>query len=208
MREWLEKHREAAATGALIGLLSLTALGVVALFLRTPAPSPIVIQSITPLPTATREPTATPQPIQVYVTGAVAQPGVYALPWDCRVQQAITAAGGAAADADLLRVNLAQRLYDEDQVYIPHLGEASALPVPPLTRADPPATATSSRGVNINTAPAEELIALPGIGPALAQRVIDYREANGPYQSKADIKKVKGIGDGIFAQIQDLITTE
>jgi competence protein ComEA len=209
MHQWVEKHREAVAVGTLISLLSLGALGMVFFFIKKPVPAPIVIHPITPPAVQTRIPTATPGPIQVYVSGAVVHPGVYAIPWDSRVQQAIHAAGGALADADLVRVNLAQRVYDEQQIYVPYKGEIATPLLPTaIPRASGSVSSAPGQKININTASAGELEALPGIGPALAQRIVDYRQSAGPFQRLEDIKKVKGIGDGIFAQIKDLITVE
>lgn len=210
MRQWLESHRELVAGAAFTSLVSAILLGTVLFGLRKPDPAPIVILPITPPPTATRAPTATPAPIQVYVSGAVARPGVYALPWDSRVEQAIAAAGGSTADADLLRVNLAQRVHDEQQIYVPHKSEA-VTPVLPTPVPPTPSTGTSStpgQKVNINTGNAAELEALPGIGPVLAQRIIDYRQTNGPFRRPDDIKNVKGIGDATFERLRDLITVE
>ncbi|MBC7262248.1 MAG: ComEA family DNA-binding protein [Chloroflexi bacterium] len=206
----MEKHREAVGVGTLMGLISLGALGAMLFFIRKPAPASIVIYPITPPAAQTRVPTATPGPILVYVSGAVASPGVYAIPWDSRVEQAVYAAGGALAEADLVRVNLAQRVYDEQQIYVPYKNE-QATPILPTTVPRVISSGMSSapgQKININTASAGELETLPGIGPTLAQRIVDYRQSNGSFQRPEDIKKVKGIGDGIFAQIKDLITVE
>ena len=210
MGYWLRKHREGVTVGLLLSLLFAIVLGVVLWTVKRPAPAPIVIQSVTPFPTPTRAPTATPQPLLVYVSGAVAQPGVYAVPWNSRVQQAITAAGGPTLDADLVRVNLAERVHDEQQVYVPYQHEM-ATPVLPTAVPDMASIAplaVPGQRININTASTIELEALPGIGPTLAQRIVEYRQSSGPFNRPEDIKKVKGIGDGIFAEIKDCITVE
>ncbi len=210
MRAWLQKHHEQITVGLLLSLVFATALGAVLLRVKRLAPAPIVIQSLMPLSTPTRAPAATLEPIQVYVVGAVNQPGVYLIPWDSRVQQAIAAAGGATADADLMRVNLAERVRDAQQVYVPYRGEV-ATPVLPTAVARTSGAgllAAPALRININTASAGELEALSGIGPTLAQRVVEYRQANGPFRTPEDIKNVKGIGDGIFAEIKDWITVE
>jgi competence protein ComEA len=207
---WLQKHREGVTVGALVSMLSALALGTMLLNVKRPTAAPIVIHSVTPFPTATRAPTATPQPIQVYVSGAVTLPGVYSISWDSRVQQAIVAAGGTTMYADLVRVNLAERLYDGQQVYVPMQNEA-ATPILPTPVSQPTAAILLSlpgSKININTASNSDLEALPGIGPTLAQRIVEYRQANGPFNRLEDIKKVKGIGDGIFAEIKDWITVE
>ncbi len=210
MSQWLEGHRQAIVAAILTSLVSTIVLGAALFLTRRPSPASITIHAITPLPTPTRAQTATPGPIQVYVAGAVARPGVYAIPWDSRVQQAITAAGGAIADADLVRVNLAQRVHDEEQIYVPHQGEG----VTPILATPAPRTISTGvasapgQRININTADISELDALPGIGPALAQRILDYRQANGSFRRAEDIKKVSGIADTIFERIKDLITVE
>jgi competence protein ComEA len=210
MAGWLERHREAVVSVLVTLLISAIGVGGVAFSLRRQPPAPIVIRPMTPVPTHTRAPTATPSPIQVYVSGAVANPGVYALAWDSRVDQAISAAGGAAAAADLIQVNLAQRLYDGEQVHVPARGEIlpPQLSLQLAGKTGTPQPPSAERRINVNTANGNELEALPGIGPALAQRILDYRQANGPFARPEDIKKVKGIGDSIFGQIEELITVE
>ncbi|MBU1747883.1 MAG: helix-hairpin-helix domain-containing protein [Chloroflexi bacterium] len=134
-----------------------------------------------------------PARIAVYVSGAVQTPGVYELPDGARVDEAIEAAGGPTAEADLARVNLAHRLRDEEQVYVPRIGEEAS---PPVT---PAGTTGSGAGgkININTTTTAEFETLPGIGPALAQRIVEYREKNGPFASIDGIKQVGGIGDKV-----------
>jgi competence protein ComEA len=202
MADWLEKYRGYI----LVVLLSLVVLGGIFFFLRRPEPEPIFI--LTPEPTATPPPTPTPRPLCVYVSGAVTHPDVYELPYDSIVKDAIEAAGGPTDEADLDRINLARRVYDEEQIYVPQKGEES-LPVSPPS--GPSLHSPSSPGggkVNINTATAEELDTLPGIGPSLAQRIIDCRTTNGPFQSIEDIKNVRGIGDVTFEELKDKITVQ
>jgi len=176
-------------------LLLLILLGGALFYLRWPRTPPIEI--IEPTPSSV----STSGEVGVYVVGAVMNPGVYFLPQGSRVADALEAAGGPTEEADLERVNLAKRVYDEEQVYVPRLGGEN----PPLP---PPSGSSSSQAggkININTATAAELESLPGIGPVLAQRVVDYREANGPFATIEDIKNVSGIGEGIFAEIKELI---
>ena len=162
------------------------------IYVRRPASQPIEIEE----PALT--PVANSVELGVYVTGAVQNPGVYYLPEESRVQDALEAAGGPAANADLDRVNLAQRVRDEDQIYVPEVGEED-LP----SRANGLAQAGL---VNINTATAPELETLPGIGPALAQSIIDHREAHGPFGTIEEITDVQGIGQGVLEEIRELIT--
>jgi len=176
-------------------LLLLILLGGALFYLRWPRPSPIEIIEPTPAPASTSA------EIGVYVVGAVMKPGVYFLPQGSRVADALEAAGGPTDEADLVRVNLAKRVYDEEQIYVPRLGEEN----PPLP---PPSGSPGSQAggkININTATTAELDTLPGIGPVLAQRIVDYRKANGPFAAIEDIKNVRGIGDATFEEIEELI---
>lgn len=181
---------------------------------------PVPIEIIAPGATATPLPAPTAAPIRVYMSGQVAQPGVYVLPPDSIVEQGVSAAGGFTQEAEAAAVNLAQPLQDGVQVYVPALDEAQvgqSLPTP--LRSGGGITVDvggiggigeegplSSGLVNINTAGAAELDTLPGIGPVTAQDIIDYRAANGPFASLEAIMDVPGIGEGKFAQIQELIT--
>jgi comEA protein len=140
--------------------------------------------------------TPTPGMIEVYVTGEVAAQALVSLPAGSRVEDAINAAGGAGSNADLARVNLSQLLNDGDLVYVPPLvGESIQTPTPnhlPL--------------VHVNSATVEELDTLPGIGPSLAQAIIDYRTENGPFTSLEDLDNVPGVGPAKLDAIRDLVT--
>jgi competence protein ComEA len=190
MSEGLERYRV-----HIVGVLtSLLVLAGVVIYVRRPTPQPIEI--IDPPPS----PVSTPSPLAVYITGAVVAPGVYYLPEGSRVEEALLAAGGATAEADLDRVNLARRLHDEEQVYVPEVGEENPLA---------PSGSVSGEGpININAASAAELETLPGIGPTLAQRMVEYREAHGPFGAIEDTMNVRGIGEGLFSDIRELITVE
>jgi len=202
MADWLERYRGYI----LIVLLGLIFLGGMFFFLRRPEPEPISI--LPPEPTATPLPTPTPRPLCVYVSGAVAHPDVYELPYDSIVKDAIEAAGGPTGEADLNRINLARRVHDEEQIYVPQKGEESPPISPPSGPSLPSPSSQGSDKVNINTATAEELDALPGVGPSIAQRIIEYRTTNGPFQSIEDIKNVRGIGDATFEKLKDKITVQ
>jgi competence protein ComEA len=163
-------------------------------------------------PTATPPPEATPTPglLAVYVSGAVKKPGVYRLPEGSRADDAVRAAGSFTDSADRVRVNLAAKLRDEQQIYVPAVGETNP-PVAPLFGGggDGGGVGAAPAGdgkVNINTATVAELDPLPRIGPATAQRIIDYRTTNGPFASIEDLQNVKGIGAATFADLQPLIT--
>ncbi len=152
----------------------------------------------------TLRPVPTEKPIVVYITGAVPRPGVYALAQGSRVQDAISAAGGFLADADKTGLNLARALEDGEQLDIAYTSGSS----PVIGTAIPAATEAPSNAelININTASQTELESLPGIGPTTAQKIIAYREANGPFAKIEDIVNVSGIGPGTFEKIKDLIT--
>ena len=169
---------------------------------RSQTNSPIVVS--TPLPTPTPLHTPTPAPIRVYISGAVQQPAVYELPVGSIVQDAVTAAGGPSSDADLDHINLAVELRDQQQVYVPRQGETN--PPPVISGGGSDSGGTASAQVNINTATAAELETLPRIGPTTAQRILEYREANGPFATIEDIQNVPGIGPATFEGFQDMIT--
>ena len=156
---------------------------------------------------------ATPAPLRVHVVGAVAQPGVYSLPAGSIAQDAIAAAGGATRLANLQGLNLAALLHDGEQVIVPQLAGAEGTNAPagaaaPTAGRTPALSATAALTglVNVNTATAAELEALPEIGPALAQRIVDYRTAHGPFTALDDLLDVSGIGPATLDAIRDLIT--
>ncbi len=183
-----------------LSLVGIIAFVVIYVILKRPeSSSPPLVITLQPRPTA--EPaTPTPATIEVYVSGAVNKPDVYTLPADAIVKDAIVAAGGATADADLDRINLAAHLADQMQVDVPRQGETA--PSPPNGSA--PDSPTEK--ININTASVEELDKLPGIGPSIGKAIVDYRTKNGPFKQIADINAVKGIGDALFEKIKDQIT--
>lgn len=146
--------------------------------------------------------------IVVDVAGAVASPGVVELKDGARVADALGAAGGLAEDADLTSVNRAARLTDGQRVYVPRVGEQVA-PVEGDGSAGAAGEGTQStatgQAVNINTAGLAELDALPGVGPATAQAIIDDREANGPFTAPEDLMRVSGIGEKKFEKLKSSI---
>jgi competence protein ComEA len=176
------------ASGVLFGLFLAALVWVVA---RNPSGEAVILR-----------PAPTEKPVIVYITGAVPRPGVYALPKNARVQDAISAAGGFLAEAEKSQINLAALLEDGEKLDIPYVEGASPVlgtPVPEVI------TATTEL-VNINTASLAELDTLPGVGPTTAQRIIDYREQNGPFINTEDIINVQGIGTGTYERMKDQIT--
>lgn len=169
-------------------------------------PEPVAIAFTTPTP----RPTPTIVLILVDVRGAVNKPGVYSLPAGSRVQDVLALAGDVTGEAEVGRLNFARKLSDGEQIYISTRAEATqTLSITP-GRGDrqPTATRTPIGKININTATLEQLDLLPGIGPAIGQRIIDYRTQNGSFAKIEDVKKVRGIGDALFEQIKDLITVQ
>lgn len=144
--------------------------------------------------------------IVVHVGGAVAEPGVRELEEGARVQDAVDAAGGFAEGAARDELNLARVLVDGEQIVVPSLEEADAA-AGAESDGGGGATGASSAGgkVNLNRATAAELDALPGVGPSTAEKIVADREANGPFRTVEDLKRVSGIGDKKFADLADLV---
>lgn len=148
-------------------------------------------------------------PIMVAISGAVAQPGVYEVSGGARVIDVINAAGGASADADLAQVNQARRVADEDLLDIPRLAPPTPTPAPaPPANPDQAAAPEPASGglININTAPVEQLVNLPGIGPALAERIVTYRTEHGPFRAVDELARVNGISSAMVDEFRSLIT--
>ncbi|MBX7159140.1 MAG: ComEA family DNA-binding protein [Acidimicrobiia bacterium] len=146
--------------------------------------------------------------IRVHVAGAVASPGVYTLASGAICDEAIAAAGGALVEADLGRVNLAGKLADGQQLYVPRVGEA----VPDTATASGDSGAAGAEPgaaapVNINTAGVAALDELPGIGASTAQKIVDYRTKHGPFADVRQLLDVPGIGEGKLAALEGLVTT-
>lgn len=184
--QWLERHRLSIVL--LLVVLAAIALGLYALQLRNAAPI-----SITPVQTELRD-------IKVYITGAVAQPGVYAAKSGERVGDVVARAGGLTAEADPIAINLARRTRDEMHIHVPAKGEGA--------QAVTSGTAPSPlRPINLNTATQRELEALPGIGEVTARRIIAAREADGPFANVDDLRRA-GVRESVIEQIRSLVVAE
>ena len=190
---WAISWRLAAAAGAVVLLVA----GAVALRASAVAPGPAVVLP-TPAPSGVVAAVASPTVaagVVVDVVGAVAAPGVVRLAQGSRVVDAIAAAGGATADAQVSALNLARVLVDGEQIAVPRPGEA-------------PAGAAVSPGgdelVDLNKADAAALDALPGIGPVLADRIVSHRE-DGPFTSVDELADVAGIGPTLLERLRDLV---
>jgi competence protein ComEA len=163
--------------GVLIGLL---AAGVLWLAASPPRGEQVILLS-----------TPTPGMVTVYVSGAVATPGVYSLPSGSRVDAAVNAAGGFLQGAETDQINLAELLEDGVHIDVPGVINTGHI---------------NAGRVNINTATAEDLDALPGIGSTTAQSIVDYRLNNGPFSVIQDIQNVPGVGPATYDLIKDYIT--
>lgn len=143
--------------------------------------------------------------VVVHVAGAVQAPGVYRLAAGARVIDAVQAAGGLTADSNADAVNLAGLLADGERVYVPRLGE-----VAPVVVSGSPGSGTGTSPpagpVNLNTATADDLDALPGVGPATAATILAYRDQHGPFASVEDLADVRGIGPAKLDALRGLVT--
>lgn len=147
--------------------------------------------------------TSTPSPLGVDVVGAVERPGVYFLQPGARVQDAVAAAGGLAPDADRDAVNMSAHVVDAVQIRIPHVGQRVLSPTAAATNV--PAGASTAQCTDINTADTEALATLPGIGPALAKRIVDHRATHGPFRAVDELQQVSGVGPAAIGQLKDLV---
>ncbi len=141
--------------------------------------------------------TAAPSLLQVHLAGAVARPGLYEVPASFRVGDLIEAAGGPDAEADISAVNLAERLRDAQQVYVPMRGEAPA---------DEFAGSAQPQPINVNAASAAQLDLLPGIGPSLAAAIIAFRTEHGPFATLDALEMVPGIGPAKLSELRPRAT--
>ncbi|MDR3353527.1 MAG: helix-hairpin-helix domain-containing protein [Synergistaceae bacterium] len=160
----------------------------------------------------------------VYVTGAVMSPGVYEVPAGSRVLDAVAGAGGFSSNADPEAINLAERIEDEAHIKVPRKGEAKAqgeasqaarpsgVQAGTSGAAARPAASSKQAGasarININRATADEMLALPGIGPKLSQAIVSYREQNGPFATPEGLMEVRGIGAKRFESLKDLVSVK
>jgi competence protein ComEA len=147
-------------------------------------------------------PATAPAPIRVYISGEVIYPDVYELPSDAIMQDVVNAAGGFSPLADPNIVNLAMALSDGLHVHIPKPGSEPIIEIENNGTAD---SSSFSAPININTASLKQLDLLPGIGPVTAQKILDFRQANGPFSDIADIQQVSGIGPAKYDQMRELI---
>lgn len=147
---------------------------------------------------------ATPAAVYVHVSGSVVEPGLYVLDSGARVVDAIAAAGGFAKGADDAAVNLARAVSDGEQLHVPVEGETPA--AGEATGGAAQGGSASNGRIDLNTADLAALDTLPRIGPALAQRIVEWREANGRFTAIEDLLAVPGIGDKMLESLRELVT--
>ena len=225
IRERPDSHREARGLIAvgrfdpgLPGVRVLAFVGVLAALLAgaylwwsrpepQPAPQPVLRSAVRPASAATAALRATPGPSQttvvVDVAGKVRHPGVVSVPAGARVIDAIKAAGGLRPGADAGTLNLARRVVDGEQ--IPVGVEVTPAAVPPAAPPGPAGTAVPGTPVDLNAATAAQLDQLPGVGPVLAQRIVDYRTQHGAFRSVDELRQVSGIGEAKFGDVKSLV---
>src|SRR3954468_1734771 len=209
--EGLRERLSALSRGELVGLVAIVGitLGGAGLWYLRSLPQPVEVRAggVAPLGgVAASSPSETPAPLLVDVAGEVRKPGVYEFTEGDRIIDAIDAAGGATSKADLQSLNLAAPVQDGVQVLVPAKVPVSGSA--PGTTTGSPGSATGSTGalVNINTADATALEALPGIGEVLSQAIVDYRTQNGPFATVDDLEDVSGIGPSIMEDVRDMVT--
>jgi competence protein ComEA len=189
LRGWLRRNRD----GLALGLVGMVLVGATTSFVQRPAPA-VVVQTATPRPSPVPP---SPAPIAVHVSGEVAAPGLYQFAPGARINDALRAAGGATADGDVQRLNLAARLADGQQLVVPRKSDLQAGTSPgPAARPK----------ININSASVAELDTLPGLGPVMAQRIVAHREQNGPFTSVDELRDAKLVNAATYDKIKDLVS--
>jgi competence protein ComEA len=197
---------------ALAGLLAAILAGVYFWWSRPraqPAPQPVLRPAAQPAAAASADTTgATPSPsatmLVVDVAGKVRHPGVVSLPAGSRVIDAIKEAGGIRPGARTGSLNLARRVADGEQILV-DVKATPAPAVPPTTASGPPGAPVPGAPIDLNAATVTQLDQLPGVGPVLAQRIVDYRTQHGGFRSTDELRQVSGIGDAKFADLKNLV---
>jgi len=162
---------------------------------------------------ASSEGSVTPLTVYVHVVGAVRRPGVVCIPQGSRVAECIDSAGGLLSNAQPRAVNLARLVVDGEQILVPTLdewqsGQAAGPTSAPSAAQGPGATESATSRVNLNTADAAALDALPGVGPSTAAKIIADREANGPFAAPEDLMRVSGIGTKKYEALKEFLTVQ
>lgn len=187
MNDWLDRNRGVVLTT----LAAILVAGVVMFLLeQRGGPKPLEIRFDDPAFNGTA--------IEVYVTGAVQQPGVYTLHDGDRIEDALNAAGGATEDADTESLNLALRVRDQDQIVVKRRGEVAETAIT--------ATPFAGEKIDINSASADQLDALPGIGAIYSQKIVESRQGAGLFHRTEELVERKVVPAATYDKIKDLIT--
>ena len=206
---WLSPTAAVVAGAGLLGLAV-----VAALLFRSPAPPELVLPRAAPAVPSSPSTTSPEAALAVvHAAGAVAHPGVYSVPATARVGDVLTAAGGPLPQADLDQLNLAAKIADGERLYVPTEGEtppptvngAGAAPASGPGAATAGPTGTTLALVDLNTATAEQLEALPGVGPATAGAILQYRSRQGRFGSVDELLDVPGIGPVKLETLRPLV---
>ncbi|MFN2545359.1 MAG: ComEA family DNA-binding protein [Actinomycetota bacterium] len=192
--------------GGLVGVV-LIALAAVGLWYVRSLPRPVEVRTaaVRPVGAAVASPTPSPAELVVNVAGWVVHPGVYEFHDGDRVIDALQAAGGARKGAALDALNLAALLTDAEQILVPKLGPGGAVAGVAVAGGTSAASGSTAL-INVNTATEIELEDLPGIGPVLAQRIVDYRTEHGPFPTVDALDDVSGIGPATLDDLRDMVT--
>jgi len=212
IKEFIKKHAYFLLGGAcifIIGIIYIVSRGTSAEIIRDGEVIFHAEESEDVMVSDEEIPETTPEPhyIVIHITGAVNAPGVFEIPDGARVNDALELAGGATADADLRRVNLAAFLQDAMQIVIPTEGEELETVFIFADDGDSEASGIRNDGlININTATSSELQSLSGIGPVLAQNIIDFRETHGSFSSVDELIHVPRIGEVTLERLRPSVT--
>ena len=199
---WTPGRLAVAAAGVLV------AVGAVIVLLRPAggAPAEVTLPRAGTAADPATTTTTTPPEVVAHAAGAVRAPGVYRLDPGARAADLLAAAGGAAPEADLQQLNLAALVADGERVYVPRIGEVPPPAVTGPAGGGPAGAGTGEGPVDLNTATAEQLEELPGVGPAIAAAIVDERERRGRFATVDDLLDVRGIGEARLEQLRDLVT--
>jgi len=189
--DWVGRYRALLAAG----LVGAVVVSLAVLFVRRPEPPRIVVQQPAARPTASPP---VPSQLVVHLSGEVIAPGIYRLPVGARIDDALKAAGGPTTYGDVHRLNLAARLADGQQIVVPKR-------IDPVLATFTDAPTQPPARVNVNTATVAELDRLPGVGPVTAQRIVAFREQNGPFSKVEQLRHANLVSAATYEKIKDLI---
>lgn len=204
---WRQSRVDPGRAGCLgVGLLAVLVAVAIAVTTLSSRPASTSVPALPVVASATTSPatSTTPSRLVISMVGRVHEPGLVTVEPGARVADALDAAGGALPGTDILALNLARELVDGEQLYV-------GVPVPPGARrssssgSKPGSDSAPRRKVDLNTAGKEALEELPGVGPVTAERIVQWREDNGGFDSIEQLRAVNGIGEVKYSQLKDLV---